>query len=181
MKKEFLILLNLIFLSACSSTSSNFTHIPLPSFKAHFEQQNESSDISVAVKNIEMQRINQYSKDFEDSILKIRLDKEIELLVKNLQKDSEKLLASKGFVVNNTNATYTLYHKIDIYIQESDMNKKNQWLSGEELSSKLHLSLSSNLQLKSKNDVINMNTNVKFDAPIAIAYPIKSSDRKSVV
>lgn len=177
--KKYFFSLAVLLLSACSSTSSNFTHLPLPNFKADFAKQEMQDRVSINVKEIEVQRINQYSKDFESSVLRIRLDEELKLLVKKLQKQSEDLLRLRGYDISSSNPDYTLYHKIDVYIEESDIKRKNQWLSGEELSSMLHLSLSSNMQLKGSGGIVDMNTNVKFQAPIAIEYPVKTAQGTS--
>ncbi|EDP2958662.1 hypothetical protein GJT25_06400, partial [Campylobacter jejuni] len=87
MKKYILLASSMLILAACGGTSSNFVNVSMPNFKPQVPTKVEpiNSGVSIALEPINIEQNNNYSDYFENSVLKIRIEKEIDLLKQNLE------------------------------------------------------------------------------------------------
>lgn len=81
------------------------------------------SGVSIALEPINIEQNNNYSDYFENSVLKIRIEKEIDLLKQNLEEQIKTIAQLKGYKIVTTNPDYTLKSSISIYTEEK-MHKK---------------------------------------------------------
>ncbi|MDO4673619.1 hypothetical protein [Campylobacter sp.] len=178
MKKYFFAFVALFF-AACVHTSSEFVNVSLPSFKPQEQAQVDvpSSGIRVAVRALEVEQNNNYSDDFENSILRIRMQKEAELLKQNLEEQMRVVVGLKGYELSEGVADYNLVGLIKIYIDEKEAKRADEWLSGSYVASKLGLKFEARLDFidaHNPQNVTNITSNTKLDSWIDINYPVKS-------
>ena len=70
--KKTLLLSTALFFVACSNTSSNFVHVSMPNFKPQTPTQIQAinSGIKIALEPLALEQNNNYSDNFENSVLK---------------------------------------------------------------------------------------------------------------
>ncbi|EAH5200430.1 hypothetical protein D8J80_07615, partial [Campylobacter upsaliensis] len=122
---------------------------------------------------------NNYSDNFENSVLKIRIDKENELLKQNLEEQIKTIAKLKGYELDNTNPDYKLKGIIKIFIDEKEIQKTSEWLSGDSIDSKLGLKFEGKIAFVDAYNPQNktkISSDTKLDSFIDLTYPIKSSD-----
>ncbi|ELL1631827.1 hypothetical protein Q6T32_000752 [Campylobacter upsaliensis] len=180
MKKAFL-LSTALFFAACSNTSSNFVHVSMPNFKPQTPTQIQAinSGIKIALEPLVLEQNNNYSDNFENSVLKIRIDKENELLKQNLEEQIKTIAKLKGYELDNTNPDYKLKGIIKIFIDEKEIQKTSEWLSGDSIDSKLGLKFEGKIAFVDAYNPQNktkISSDTKLDSFIDLTYPIKSSD-----
>lgn len=171
------------FFVACSQTSSNFTYLALPNFKnyASNERISQPSSQKVSVRAIDLRCNEALSQDFQNSVLKARIDEETRLLVQKLEAQSREILAHKGYEVVQSGADYELVHAVTLDIRELNPQRSEQWLKEEAINSSLELNLYSTITLQSlrnSNETRQINTATALDAPVKITYA--SKDGKGV-
>ncbi|TEY02705.1 hypothetical protein [Campylobacter sp. US33a] len=182
MKKILLSSAAAFLLISCSNTSSQFINVSLPNFKplAPTQITTPQSNIAINFSTIEIEQNNNYSDYFQNSILKIRLDKEIELLKQNTEEQIKTILALKGYKIDNTsNAPYSLKGKIIVFIQEDNIEKSSTWLNGESVNSTLSLSFKAKIDFVDNTNAQNyteFSSNTNLDSSIHLVYPIKSGE-----
>lgn len=180
MKKTFFMFV-VLFLTACSHTSSNFVNVSLPNFKPQKQTEIQGSNlgVKVAVEALRVEQNNNYSNDFENSVLKIRIEKEIELLKQNLEEQMKVVAKLKGYELSEGEVDYKLTGLIKVYIEEKDVKKDSEWLSGNSVSSKLGLKFESKLDFidaYNPQNTTNIASNTKLDSLVDLTYPVKSDE-----
>ncbi|EAK0491807.1 hypothetical protein AAH52_04535 [Campylobacter upsaliensis] len=179
--KKTLLLSTALFFAACSNTSSNFVHVSMPNFKPQTPTQIQAinSGIKIALEPLALEQNNNYSDNFENSVLKIRIDKENELLKQNLEEQIKTIAKLKGYELDNTNPDYKLKGIIKIFIDEKEIQKTSEWLSGDSIDSKLGLKFEGKIEVVDAYNPQNktkISSDTKLDSFIDLTYPIKSSD-----
>ncbi|MCR2117215.1 hypothetical protein CUPS3808_04965 [Campylobacter upsaliensis] len=179
--KKTLLLSTALFFAACSNTSSNFVHVSMPNFKPQTPTQIQAinSGIKIALEPLALEQNNNYSDNFENSVLKIRIDKENELLKQNLEEQIKTIAKLKGYELDNTNPDYKLKGIIKIFIDEKEIQKTSEWLSGDSIDSKLGLKFEGKIEFVDAYNPQNktkISSDTKLDSFIDLTYPIKSSD-----
>jgi len=186
--KKYILILNTLFLSffllSCG-VSSNFVNVSMPNFKPQINTQVKipDSNIKIALDPILIERNNNYSDYFENSVLKIRLDKEIELLKENLEEQIKTIVQLKNYEISQENADYKLESVVKIYIDEQNVKKSEQWLGGESVSSNLGLSFLGKIaliDLHNPQNTTKITSETKLDSLINLLYPIKSAQGMSL-
>lgn len=180
MKKYFFIFI-FLFLSACSNTSSTFVNVSMPNFKPQTPIKTESinSGITIALEPINIEQNNNYSDYFENSVLKIRIEKEIELLKENLEEQMATIAKLKGYKIVNSNPDYTLKSLISIYIEEQNPQKSDSFVSGDYVKSNLGIQFQGKISFIDAHNSQNstdLTSNTKLNSLIALIYPIKNDD-----
>lgn len=181
MKKYILITIFAILFSACSSTSSNFVNVSLPNFKPQVPTKIEpiQSNVKISLEPINIEQNNNYSDYFENSVLKLRIEKEIDLLKENLEEQIKTIALLAGYEIDDKQPDYKLKTTVNIYIEEKEIQKANELLGGDFIDSKLGIAFKANSEFinvydpKNKTD---MSSNAKLDSLINLTYPIKSDD-----
>ncbi|KAA6227327.1 MULTISPECIES: hypothetical protein [unclassified Campylobacter] len=186
MKKYLLIISSLslvisLFFAACGGASSTFVNVSMPNFKPQVNPDIKpvSSGARVALQEINIERNNNYTDYFENSVLRIRIDEEIELLKQNLEEQMKNIIALKGYELSNSNPHYKLTSNITIYIDESNAQKSEQWLSGESITSNLGLRFEGHIDFINANkpqSATNIKSNTQLDSNVELVYPIKSTE-----
>lgn len=180
--KKIIFLFTLLFFYACSNTSSNFVHFSLPNFKPQVSANTdniEKSGIKVKLSDIKIDQNSDYSEDFRQSVLNIRINKEIELLKENTKEQISTILALKGYEINNEIYDYELNTSINIFIKEDNLSQSSQFFNGQSIESDLIIIFDANIDFvnaKDSQDFQKIATNTKLDSGIKIIYPIKSED-----
>lgn len=182
MKNIFLvlsILVSALFLAACGGASSKITHVSLPKFKAPLYPKGDiaNSGVKIAFEPIIVEQNRNYSNDFENSVLRLRIDKEVELLTQNLEQQMQNIAKLKGYEIDQTNPAYKLQGLIDIYIDEKNVEKSSEWLSGDSVRSNLDLKFNSKFALIDANNpqnTTNIKSNTQLDSSVSLLYPVKS-------
>lgn len=179
MKKYVLIVVAALFLVACSS--KDFVNISMPNFKSHISAKTGDvhSGTEVFLQPINIERSNSYSDYFEDSTLKIRIDREIELLKQNLEEQIRNIAKSKGYEIGNASAHYKLESIINVRVEEKNVEKMTNLLSGDSVSSSLGLSFEARIvfmDTRNSQNVTHMRSNAKLDSYVDLKYPIKSDN-----
>lgn len=179
MKKYILTMMAVLFLVACSS--KDFINVSMPNFKplASIKAQDVHSGIRVFLQPVRIEQNNNYSDYFENSILKIRIDKEIELLKQNLEEQIRAIAKSKGYEIGNANARYKLESVVNVHIEERNVQKTSNWLSGDSVSSNLGLSFEAKVvfvDTYNPQNATHMKSNAKLDSYVDLKYPIKSDN-----
>ncbi|MGH2327186.1 hypothetical protein ACRCD5_02445 [Campylobacter taeniopygiae] len=180
MKKYFFIFI-FLFLSACSNTSSTFVNVSMPNFKPQTPIKTESIDsgITIALEPINIEQNNNYSDYFENSVLKIRIEKEIELLKENLEEQIATVAKLKGYKIVNSNPDYTLKSLISIYIEEQNPQKSDSFVSGDYVKSNLGIQFQGKVSFIDAHNPQNstdLTSNTKLNSLISLTYPIKNDD-----
>ncbi|TQR32409.1 hypothetical protein DMB92_04745 [Campylobacter sp. MIT 99-7217] len=172
--KNLICLFFILFFVSCSN--SNFTYMPLPNFKAQVKESGADLTASVELKDIQIQRVSEYSNEFESSVLKIRIDEEIELLKERLKSQSEAILRTKGYKVVKNNADYEFSNTLSIIIKESNIQKNKELLSGEAINSDLNISFHSEMLLRNKTNSAHtkISSQTSLQDPINISYPFQN-------
>lgn len=181
MKKYLVLLLSSLILVACSETSSKFVNVSMPNFKPQINPMpnTKNSGIKVSLEPILIERNNNYSDYFENSVLKIRIEKELELLKQNLEEQMKTILTLRGYELNSNNPDYKLQTKIDVYIEENSVKKSTNFFSGDSVSSNLGLKFQGNIQFidaHNPQNSTNITSDTALESNIALDYPIKSAD-----
>lgn len=181
MKKYLILFLSSLILVACSGTSSKFVNVSMPNFKPQITQapNTTNSGIKVNLEPILIERNNNYSDYFENSVLKIRIEKELELLKENLEEQIKTILAFRGYELSSNNPDYKLQTQINVYIEENSVEKSTNFFSGDSVSSNLGLKFQGKIQfINSHNpqNSTNITSNTELESNIALNYPIKSTD-----
>ncbi|MBK1972087.1 hypothetical protein JG677_04430 [Campylobacter sp. TTU-622] len=181
MKKFITIGIFMILLSACSSTSSNFVNVSLPNFKPQVPTKIEpiQSNVKISLEPINIEQNNNYSDYFENSVLKLRIEKEIDLLKENLEEQIKTIALLAGYEIDDKQPDYKLKTTISIYIEEKEIQKTNELLSGDFINSKLGMAFKANaefINIYDPQNKTNMTSNTKLDSLISLTYPIKSDD-----
>ncbi|EAJ6152087.1 hypothetical protein CK565_06670 [Campylobacter lari] len=176
MKKILLFFSIILFLSACTGNQKTY-YISMPSFKSSFEKHNNTKENSPKVKINEIEIIKNtfYSSYFEQSTLNQRINKSLELLKKQLFKDSKALLESKGYTIDNENPDYTFNITISANLYE-DKVTRNSSLGGDSVESSFMIILEAQSHLNNlhQEDTFQSTTSsAKLDNPIILNYPIK--------
>ena len=180
--KKILILFIVAFFYSCSNTSSEFVNVSLPNFKPQVPTNTdniEKTNIKVKLSNINLIQNNNNSLDFEQSVLKIRINKEIELLKENLKEQISTILALKGYNISDQDYDYELNTTIVINLEETNIIQSNQFFNGQSIESDLILSFKANIDfinIKDINNTTNITTDANLDSNIKIIYPVKSED-----
>lgn len=181
MKKYLILFLSSLILVACSGTSSKFVNVSMPNFKPQITQapNTTNSGIKVNLEPILIERNNNYSDYFENSVLKIRIEKELELLKENLEEQIKTILAFRGYELSSNNPDYKLQTQINVYIEENSVEKSTNFFSGDSVSSNLGLKFQGKIQfINSHNpqNSTNITSNTELESNIALNYPVKSTD-----
>lgn len=180
MKKMILLSTTLLFI-ACSNTSSNFVNVSMPNFKPQSptQIQTTNSGIKIALKPLIMEQNNNYSDNFENSVLRIRIDKENELLKQNLEEQIKVIAQLRGYEMDNENPDYTLKGRIKIFIEEKEVQKTSEWLNGDSIDSKLGLKFEGKMEFADAHNpqnTTNISSDTKLDSLVQLTYPIKSGE-----
>lgn len=181
MKKYILIVLILLLLDACGKTSSNFVNVSMPSFKPQtpIKTENTHSGVRISLEALNIEQNSNYSDYFENSTLKIRIDKETELLKQNLEEQIKTIAQLKGYEISNTNPDYKLKGVIKVFIEEKNAQKTTEWLNGDSINSNLGISFEGKIDFIDAHNVANVNnmmSSARLDSYINITYPIKSDE-----
>lgn len=181
--RQYFCIFVVLFLTACSNT--NFVNLSMPNFKSQVptEISAPSSGIKISIKSLNVEQNNNYSDYFENSILKIRMEKEIELLKQNLEEQMKIIAKSKGYEVSEDAADYKLETLMKIYIEERDVKKTSEWLRGDFVDSKLDVKLEAKMdfiETHNPQNKTNISSNMALDSLIALSYPVKSDEGVSV-
>ncbi|TKX31340.1 hypothetical protein [Campylobacter estrildidarum] len=180
MKKYFLFVI-FLFLVACSNTSSSFVNISMPNFRPQVPIKIEPTDteVTISLEPIIIEQNNNYSDYFENSVLKIRIEKEIELLKQNLEEQMITVAKLKGYKIVNSNSDYILKSLINVYIEERDVQKENSFMSGDFIKSNLGINFQGKISFidaHNPQNSTNFSSNTKLDSLISLVYPIKNVD-----
>ncbi|CAM4004117.1 Lipoprotein [Campylobacter hepaticus] len=181
MKKYIILIINILFLTACGGTSNNFINLSMPNFKPQTPTKIEAinSQISVKLETINLEQNNNHSDYFQNSVLKIRIEKEIELLKQNLEEQIKTILELKGYKITNSNPDYTLKSSINIYTEEKNVQKISNFMQGEFIKSNLGINFKSKIEFIDMHNLknsSNFSNNTKLDSLIALNYPIQSNE-----
>lgn len=180
MKRYFLLVLSVFFV-ACSSANSNFVTLSLPKFKPQVPNQTQTtySGVKVFVEPVMIEQNNNYSDYFENSVLKIRLEKEFELLKQNLEAQIKAIMRLKGYEIVNSNADYKVQTLISVYMQESKVQKSSSFVSGDSIQSDFSLSFNAKIDfvdMYNTQNATNFLSSTKLDNPVSLSYPIRNND-----
>lgn len=180
MKRYFLLVLSVFFV-ACSSANSNFVTLSLPKFKPQVPNQTQTtySGVKVFVEPVMIEQNNNYSDYFENSVLKIRLEKEFELLKQNLEAQIKAIMRLKGYEIVNSNADYKVQTLISVYMQESKVQKSSSFVSGDSIQSDFSLSFNAKIDfvdMYNTQNATNFLSSTKLDNPVSLNYPIRNND-----
>ena len=180
MKRYFLLVLSVFFV-ACSSANSNFVTLSLPKFKPQVPNQTQTtySEVKVFVEPVMIEQNNNYSDYFENSVLKIRLEKEFELLKQNLEAQIKAIMRLKGYEIVNSNADYKVQTLISVYMQESKVQKSSSFVSGDSIQSDFSLSFNAKIDfvdMYNTQNATNFLSSTKLDNPVSLNYPIRNND-----
>ncbi|TKX32653.1 putative periplasmic lipoprotein [Campylobacter aviculae] len=178
MKKYFLFVI-FLFLSACSS--SNFVNVSMPNFKPQVPIKIEPIDtgVTISLEPIIIEQNNNYSDYFENSVLKIRIEKELELLKQNLEEQIVTIAKLKGYKIVNSDSDYTLKSLINVYIEEKDVQKMSSLMSGDSIKSNLGIKFQGKISFidtHNPQNSTNFSSNTKLDSLVSLVYPIKNDD-----
>ncbi|ARJ56142.1 hypothetical protein [Campylobacter cuniculorum] len=181
MKKYALSMVFALFLSACGKTSSSFINVSMPNFKPQTPIKTETphSGVKISLEAINIEQNNNYSDYFENSTLKFRIDKEIELLKQNLEEQMKTIARLKGYELSSTNADYKLQSTLSIYIEEKNAQKTSEWLNGDSISSNLALNFQAKMEFidaHNPQNITNITSNAKTDSFVSLTYPVKSGE-----
>lgn len=161
MKKIISLAAAALLFSACSS---NLINLNLVDFKDKVENiQNSTSGTKVRVADVQINRQNLYSTDFANTTLRLRIDQELDLLSKKLKEQTQRVLISKGYVIDNSPSTALNFsQKINVVVKESNVQQG----TGGEVDARITLELTSEAHLTGTElKVVNgRNTQVKTDA-----------------
>ncbi len=179
--KKYILLTSALFLLACGGTSNNFVNVSMPNFKPQVPTKIEPIDsgVSIALESINIEQNNNYSDYFENSVLKIRIEKEIELLKQNLEEQIKTIIQLKGYKIVNSNPDYTLKSLINIYIEEKNIQKTNSFISGNSIQSNLGINFQGEMNftdVHNPENSTNFSSSTKFDSLVPLNYPIKGDD-----
>lgn len=178
MLKYFFVLTLTCFFLACSGASSQFVNVSLPNFRFEntTQKSTQNQGLKARVSNLVIEQNNNYSNNFENSVLKIRLDKEIELLKARLEEELKNALKLKGYELDEENPTHELSGTIFIYINEDNVEQDSNWLKGEYIHSNLSLSMQARLNFADNaNNIVKIDSNSALDSSVSIIYPIKNN------
>ncbi|EAI6285525.1 hypothetical protein CY789_03465 [Campylobacter coli] len=180
MKKYFLFIIAL-FLAACSGASNNFVHVSMPNFKPQTPTKVEPIDsgVSIMLEPINIEQNNNYSDYFENSVLKIRIDKEVALLKENLEEQFKTIAQLKGYKIVTSNPDYTLKSLINVLIEEKNIQKSNNFMSGEFVKSNLGIKFQGKIDFIDQHNPqnsTNLTSHTKLDSLVDLNYPIKTKD-----
>ncbi len=169
------------FLISCGKTSSNFINVSMPNFKPQtpIATQEVHSGVKINLEVISVEQNNNYTDYFENSTLKIRIDREIELLKQNLEEQMKTIAKLKNYELGGKNAAYTLKSVVKVYIDEKDAKKTSEWLNGDSISSNLSLSFEAKMDLldnKNSQNTTTFTSRADMDSAVGITYPIKSDE-----
>ena len=182
--KKYILILSAFFLAACGSSSS-FTNLSLPNFKPQVQTQvqNANSGVSIEFASINMEQNNNYSDFFENSVLKLRIEREIELLKQNLEEQIETIVKLKGYELKDSNADYKLNGLVSIYIEEKDVQKNSSFMSGDFVKSNLGINFKAKIELvdaENSQNSTQISSDTKLDSLVELNYPIKNDDGLSM-
>ena len=182
--KKYILILSAFFLAACGSSSS-FTNLSLPNFKPQVQTQvqNANSGVSIEFASINMEQNNNYSDFFENSVLKLRIEREIELLKQNLEEQIETIVKLKGYELKDSNADYKLNGLVSIYIEEKDVQKNSSFMSGDFVKSNLGINFKAKIELvdaRNSQNSTQISSDTKLDSLVELNYPIKNDDGLSM-
>ncbi|ELC0734925.1 TPA: membrane lipoprotein lipid attachment site-containing protein [Campylobacter jejuni] len=181
MKKYILLASSMLILAACGGTSSNFVNVSMPNFKPQVPTKVEPIDsgVSIALEPINIEQNNNYSDYFENSVLKIRIEKEIDLLKQNLEEQIKTIAQLKGYKIVTTNPDYTLKSSISIYTEEKNAQKTSNFMSGDYVKSNLGINFKGKIDFidaHNPQNSTNLSSSTKLDSLVALNYPIKNDD-----
>ncbi|EAI4525961.1 hypothetical protein BA694_08040, partial [Campylobacter jejuni] len=181
MKKYILLASSMLILAACGGTSSNFVNVSMPNFKPQVPTKVEPIDsgVSIALEPINIEQNNNYSDYFENSVLKIRIEKEIDLLKRNLEEQIKTIAQLKGYKIVTTNPDYTLKSSISIYTEEKNAQKTSNFMSGDYVKSNLGINFKGKIDFidaHNPQNSTNLSSSTKLDSLVALNYPIKNDD-----
>ncbi|HDZ5075369.1 TPA: hypothetical protein RTH04_000591 [Campylobacter jejuni] len=179
--KKYILLASMLILTACGGTSSNFVNLSMPNFKPQVPTKIEPIDsgVSITLEPINIEQNNNYSDYFENSVLKIRIEKEIELLKQNLEEQIKTIVQLKGYKIVNTNPDYTLKSLISVYTEEKNAQKTSNFMNGDYAKSNLGINFKGKIDFidaHNPQNSTNLSSNTKLDSLVTLSYPIKNDD-----
>ncbi|MBM0636848.1 hypothetical protein LNU06_01535 [Campylobacter sp. VicNov18] len=181
MKKYIALIISMLFLTACGGTSNNFVNVSMPNFKPPTPTKIEPLDstISIALEPINLEQNNNHSDYFQNSVLKIRIEKEIELLKQNLEEQIKVIAQLKGYKIVNSNPDYILKTFISIDTEEKNVQKTSSFMGGDSIKSNLSINFKGKIDFIDAHNTQNstqLSNNTKLDSFIMLDYPIKGDD-----
>lgn len=179
--RKYIVFFIALFLVACGGTSSNFVNVSMPNFKPQTPTKIEPIDtgVSIIIEPIKIEQNNNYSDYFENSILKIRIEKEIELLKQNLEEQIKTIAQLKGYKIVNSNSDYILKSLVSVFIEEKDIQKSSSFMSGDSIKSNLGVKFQGKIDFidaHNPENFTNFSGNTKLDSLVPLIYPIKNDD-----
>ncbi|MFQ6342403.1 hypothetical protein [Campylobacter sp. VTCC 70190] len=181
MKKYIILASSMLILTACGGTSSNFVNVSMPNFKPQVPTKVEPIDsgVSIDIEPVSIEQNNNYSDYFENSVLKIRIEREIELLKQNLEEQIKTIAQLKGYKIVESNPDYTLKSLISVYIEEKNTQKTSNLMSGDSIKSNLGINFQGKIDFidaHNPQNSTNLSSSTKLDSLVALNYPIKNDD-----
>lgn len=174
-------IVSILFAFLFLSCANQRTYSPLLSFDIPYELKMSEESKNIELKFNDIKLYESFSKDtsteFKNTALYARLKTEINLLKDALQKESKKILEAKGYKIVDTNADYTAYQSLNIYLDEIQLAKDESLIDGNFIRSNLKVNLVYGLAIDFKRRKIpfrNIHTESKISG-IELRYKVPDS------
>lgn len=174
-------IVSILFAFLFLSCANQRTYSPLLSFDIPYELKMSEESKNIELKFNDIKLYESLSKDtsteFKNTALYARLKTEINLLKDALQKESKKILEAKGYKIVDTNADYTAYQSLNIYLDEIQLAKDESLIDGNFIRSNLKVNLVHGLAIDFKRRKIpfrNIHTESKISG-IELRYKVPDS------
>ncbi|MCX2682439.1 MULTISPECIES: hypothetical protein [unclassified Campylobacter] len=138
-----------------------------------------SEGVKIIVEPVVIEQNNNYSDYFESSVLKVRLEKELQLLKQNLEEQIATIVQLKGYERVDLNADYKITTSISVYAEETKVQQFDSFIKGDSIRSDFGFSLNGKIDfidLHNPQNSTNFLNSAKLDSPVSLNYSIKNDD-----